>query len=114
MQEFLNVNDVLFLLATSPEAKTYYISLSVVNKSPYNTTLSYLENGQLKEQDLLSGGSVGITSTMTASQQPGEIAFKAFQKGSNAAMTLNGNETLMVRPTETLVTIGVTLDGGTF
>ena len=90
------------------------MSLSVENRSPNDATLSYFENGQMKEVNISKGGMAEIIVNVTSYQQPAQMEFKSFQKGTNTALTLNGKDTLMVQPTEEIMSYSVVLNGGNY
>ena len=98
-----------FSKATTP--KTYYISLSITNQSPEDVTLSFLENGQLKEEDVPKSAVGSIMMTFTSKVQPGLVEFKAFKKGTATVVQLNGTDSIQVAPTESLRTIPVFISG---
>ena len=87
------------------------MQLSISNQSPKDVTISYLENGQLKEQDIPKNGQGSISLSFTSSQQPPAIEFKAFEKGTSNVVKLNGNDNLVVVPMEQLTPVSVTIAG---
>ena len=50
--------------------------------------------------------------TIQSASAPGPIEFKAYQKGTSNIVQLNGQDSLMVTPTETKSAISVTAGGG--
>ena len=100
------------LLGSTPTQKTYYVSLAITNQSPDDATISYLENGNLKEQDVPKNSVGSIMMSFTSSVMPKAIEFKAFKKGTVTVVKLNGTESLFVKPTESLVTVPVLIGAG--
>ena len=93
------------------QPKTYYVQLSIKNQSPKDVTISYLDKGELQERDMPKNGQGSISLSFTSSQQPPAIEFKAFEKGTNNAVKLNGNDNLVVVPMEQLIPVSVTIAG---
>ena len=93
-------------------ATKYFVSLSVNNQSPTDVTISYYQNGELKEQNIGKGSMNSIMVTITSNEQPRSMQFTAFEKGTNNAVKLNGNNTLVMTPSKVLETISVVLQGG--
>ena len=110
----INTHFPLLLIGTQPQNRTYYISLSISNKSPDDVTLSFLEEGQLKEEDIPKSSVGSIMMTFTSNAQPPQVEFKAFKMGTATAVMLNGTESLKVTPTENIVTIPVAIGSGRF
>ena len=99
-------------LGTLPQGKTYYVSLSISNQSPDDITVSFLEDGELKERNI-SRSSVGsIMIAISSNVPPPHVEFRAFIKGTGTSVMLNGTESLNVMPTENQVPIPVLVGNG--
>ena len=93
------------------QAKTYYASLSVTNQSPNDVEIKYLVNGQEQKQEFPKGSAGGFDVTVQSSSVPGDIEFKAYQKGTSTIVKMNGGESVKVTPTETKNAVAVTIGG---
>lgn len=91
------------------------MSLTVINQSPDDVTISYFNNNTLQEEDIPKG-SVGSISTLSApvSFQPADVVFKAFKKGTSTIVKINGTDSIKVTPTIGEINIPVYIGEGTF
>ncbi len=88
------------------------MSLSLTNQSPKDVTLSYLENGILKEDNVTAGSVGSVMMSFTSTTQPPAVEFKAFEMGTANAVKLNGQESISISPTVTLETVSVVIGEG--
>lgn len=77
-------------------------------------TLSFLEDGKLKEEDIPKSSVGSIMVTFTSTVQPSDMEFKAFLKGTGTAVKVNGTDSIKVTPTESLITVPVVIGDGVF
>ena len=86
----------------------------MTNTSPDDATLSYLESGQMKEQNITKGSVSTLMMSFTSNVQPADVEFKAFKQGTATVININGSESLMVTPTEYINTIPVFIGKGKY
>ena len=98
--------------ATGGAGKTYYASMTVINQYAGDIEIKYTANGQEQKQEFPKGSAGGFDVTVQSTSAPAAIEFKAYQKGTNNIVQLNGQDSLMVTPTETKSAVSVTARGG--
>ena len=91
------------------------MSLTVINQSPDDVTISYFNNNTLQEEDIPKG-SVGSISTSSGPVfvQPADIVFKAFEKGTSTIVKINGTDSIKVTPSRGVINIPVYIGDGKF
>ncbi len=94
--------------------KNYYVALLLTNQSPNDVTVSYLRNGELKEQDIPKLAASRITINFTSQQQPSAVEFKAFVKNTSDILKINGSESISITPTEQIEVITANIGTGLF
>lgn len=82
------------------------------NQSPDDVTISYLANGEMREQNITKYSVSNLMVSLTSDGQPGDITFKAFKQGTNTVVRMNGMDSLIVTPTEAINTILATIGEG--
>ena len=102
----------MVLGAAGGAAKKYYASLTVINQYAGDIEIKYTANGQEQKQEFPKGSAGGFDVTVQSASAPGPIEFKAYQKGTSNIVQLNGQDSLMVTPTETKSAVSVTAGGG--
>ena len=98
--------------ATGAAGKTYYASMTVINQFAGDIEIKYTANGQDQKQEFPKGSAGGFDVTVQSASAPEAIEFKAYQKGTSDIVQLNGQDSLMVTPTETKSSVSVTAGGG--
>ena len=107
----INIHLLLIILGSNL-TKTYYATLFVTNNAPNDVELKWNVNGKEQSQIYPIGAGGGFDVTVKASAQPGPIEFKAYQTGTTTLVKLNGQDNLMVTPTETKTPVNVVIGGG--
>ena len=84
----------------------------MTNNAQNAVELKYNVNGQEQKQEFPVGAGGSFDVTVQGSVQPAPIEFKAYKTGTTTIVQLNGQDNLMVTPTETKIPVNVAVGGG--
>ena len=84
----------------------------MTNNAQNAVELKYNVNGQEQKQEFPVGAGGSFDVTVQGSVQPGPIEFKAYKTGTTTIVQLNGQDNLMVTPSETKTPVNVVIGGG--